>query len=159
MRVRRIARLLRRDRDGLAIAATSTNTPIERILHERRLLAIVVRGSYTPAVTEFLTAGDAVQQVGFIVRRAGEPIAAHFHPPITRAVEGTPETLFVREGRLEVTLYSPTGAPVAVRELVAGDAIVLVGTGHGFRVYEDTVLIEVKQGPYIGVNDKERIPE
>jgi hypothetical protein len=31
----------------------------------------------------------------------------------------------------------------------------MVGGGHGFRIKEDTVLLEIKQGPYLGVDDKE----
>ena len=31
-----------------------------------------------------------------------------------------------------------------------------VGGGHGFRMIEDTVLFEIKQGPYGGPAEKER---
>jgi len=31
----------------------------------------------------------------------------------------------------------------------------LVGGGHGFRMQEDTVLLEIKQGPYLGLGEKE----
>jgi hypothetical protein len=34
--------------------------------------------------------------------------------------------------------------------------MIMVGGGHGFRMTEDTVLLEVKQGPYPGVQEKER---
>ncbi len=37
-----------------------------------------------------------------------------------------------------------------------GDILVLVSGGHGFRMLEDTVLMEVKQGPYTGLKEKER---
>jgi len=31
----------------------------------------------------------------------------------------------------------------------------MVGGGHGFQIKEDTVLLEIKQGPYLGADDKE----
>ena len=34
--------------------------------------------------------------------------------------------------------------------------LIAVAGGHGFRVFEDTVLLEVKQGPYPGEAEKER---
>jgi hypothetical protein len=40
--------------------------------------------------------------------------------------------------------------------LRAGDIAIAVGGGHGFRMLEDTVLLEVKQGPYPGQTEKER---
>ena len=40
--------------------------------------------------------------------------------------------------------------------LEAGDAILLIRGGNGFEVLEEIEMIEVKQGPYTGDNDKTR---
>jgi hypothetical protein len=53
-------------------------------------------------------------------------------------------------------VYNDERGLVATRELCAGDIMLMVGGGHGFRMLEDTVLLEVKQGPYTGVDEKER---
>jgi hypothetical protein len=45
---------------------------------------------------------------------------------------------------------------VATRELREGDILLLVDGGHGFRMLEDTVFVEIKQGPYTGLDEKER---
>ena len=37
-----------------------------------------------------------------------------------------------------------------------GDIVILVAGGHGFEMLEDTVLMEIKQGPYTGLKEKER---
>ena len=42
------------------------------------------------------------------------------------------------------------------RILNQDDIIVLVTGGHGFEVLEDLEMIEVKQGPYVGEEDKTR---
>jgi mannose-6-phosphate isomerase-like protein (cupin superfamily) len=40
------------------------------------------------------------------------------------------------------------------RILNAGDLILLIRGGHGFKVLEDLEMFEVKQGPYAGDQDK-----
>ena len=43
--------------------------------------------------------------------------------------------------------------------LSTGDIILLASGGHGFEMIEDAELIEIKQGPYLGENDKTRFSE
>ena len=40
--------------------------------------------------------------------------------------------------------------------LFKGDVILLAYGGHGFEMMEQSEIIEVKQGPYAGENDKTR---
>lgn len=40
--------------------------------------------------------------------------------------------------------------------LHAGDVILLASGGHGFEIIEAAEIIEVKQGPYLGDEDKVR---
>ena len=42
------------------------------------------------------------------------------------------------------------------KPITQGDVILMVGGGHGFRMLEDTVFLEVKQGPFI-IEDEKRI--
>jgi hypothetical protein len=69
---------------------------------------------------------------------------------------GTSEVLIVRKGRCEVDFFDDARSLVATRELGVGDVMLLLSGGHGFRVLEDTVFCEVKQGPYTGLVEKER---
>ena len=62
----------------------------------------------------------------------------------------------MRQGRCILDLYGEDRVLLTSRELVAGDAVLLIEGGHGFRMLEDTVLFEVKQGPYGGVAEKVR---
>jgi len=78
------------------------------------------------------------------------------HKRLERRLVGTSEVLIVRKGRCLMDVYNDDRALVATRELATGDIMLMVGGGHGFRMLEDTVLLEVKQGPYIGVDEKER---
>lgn len=128
---------------------------IEWIKDGEDVLALIIPEDYQPEKTEFLTPGDYKQQLGFIVYKGGESIIPHIHKPIKRTISGTPETLTVRTGKMEVSIFNKKRELVTKRILNKGDTIVLVEGGHGFRMVEDTVLMEVKQGPYVGMDDKE----
>jgi hypothetical protein len=129
---------------------------IEWIKAGDRPLAGIIRGSVMPSETTFITPDDYKQQVGFIAYPAGGVIKRHVHKPLERHIVGTSEVLVVRKGRAEIDIYDDDRTLVATRELRAGDVMLMVGGGHGFRMLEDTVFLEVKQGPYTGIDEKER---
>ena len=56
-------------------------------------------------------------------------------------------------------MYSQEKEYIESTILEAGDIVFLPYGGHGLKCLEDVSMIEVKQGPYLGVNDKERFPE
>lgn len=130
--------------------------PVEHILAEDQPLATIIRSGWAPSETTFLTPSHLNQQVGFVVYPSGGSIDPHTHRPIERRITGTAEVLVVRKGRCEVDLFDDDRSLVATRELRQGDILILIGGGHGFRMIEDTVLLEVKQGPYLGLDEKER---
>jgi mannose-6-phosphate isomerase-like protein (cupin superfamily) len=87
---------------------------------------------------------------------AGKIIDAHVHNPVPRTVAYTQEALFIKRGRLRVDFFDEKQNYLLSRELKGGDVILLVKGGHGFEVLEDLEMIEVKQGPYAGDQDKTR---
>jgi uncharacterized protein YjlB len=109
-----------------------------------------------PDKTTFVTPPEFKQQVGFVVYPAGGEIHRHDHVPLERRLIGTSEVLVVQRGRCEVDIYDDERQLVTTRELRRGDIMLMVGGGHGFRMLEDTVFLEIKQGPYTGVDEKER---
>lgn len=129
---------------------------IEHIEWEGQPLAYIIRAELAPTQTTFLTPPEFKQQVGFIVYPAGSEIARHVHLPLERHLIGTSEVLIVKKGRCEIDIYTDEQILIATRELNTGDIMLMVGGGHGFRMLEDTILLEVKQGPYTGLDEKER---
>jgi len=129
---------------------------IETIAHGGRELAHIIRATARPPETRYLTPPELNLQVGFVVYGKGQEILRHMHLPIERHIVGTMEVLVVRQGRCEVDIYADGRELAATRELAAGDILIAVAGGHGFRALEDLVLLEVKQGPYPGVDEKER---
>ena len=130
--------------------------PVERIEHAGELHAIIVRREFAQPGIHFFTPNDFSQQLGVMCHPAGKVIGAHVHKPVRRTIAFTQETLFIRRGRLRVDFYDEAQAYLESRELKAGDAILLIQGGHGFEALEDLEMIEVKQGPYAGDEDKTR---
>lgn len=119
-------------------------------------LAYFVRAGWMPEKTTFVTPDHFGQQMGMIVYGAGQAIQPHLHLPVVREVHGTSECIVVRKGACLIDLYDSNKRLVSTHALATGDIVLLVGGGHGFRMTEDTVLFEVKQGPYVGMADKAR---
>ncbi|MCM8624877.1 hypothetical protein [Accumulibacter sp.] len=129
---------------------------IERITHQGKELALILRHSFHKDGIEFLTPGTYSQQIGYMNRPAGYVIAPHVHNPVPREVQFTKEVLFIKSGRLRVDFYSDAQDYLESAILEAGDVILLAYGGHGFEMLQPTEIIEVKQGPYAGDNDKTR---
>lgn len=128
---------------------------VEHIVSDGKPLAYIIRAELSPRTTTFLTPAEFKQQVGFVVYPAGGEIQRHVHRPLERNLVGTSEVIIVRRGRCEIDIYNDERSLVASRELREGDVMLMVGGGHGFHMLEDTVLLEVKQGPYTGIDEKE----
>ena len=126
------------------------------IIHENKLLALILRTEFNKNGIEFFTPSHFSQQLGYMKRSAGYVIDPHVHNPIVREVDYTKEVLFVKSGRLRVDFYNSDQTYLKSEELRKGDVILLAYVGHGFEMIEETELTEVKQGPYAGEQDKTR---
>ncbi|KAF0811508.1 hypothetical protein IGB42_04040 [Andreprevotia sp. IGB-42] len=129
---------------------------IEHINIENQLAAIIIRREYTTSGIQFFTPDDFSQQLGYMNRPRGYIIPPHVHNPVVREVQYTKEVLFIKSGKVRVDFYDEKQQYLESRNLYAGDVILLAFGGHGFEVLESSEIIEVKQGPYAGEQDKTR---
>lgn len=129
---------------------------VEEIWKKNKLIAMIIRHGYSCEGVNFITPDIYSQQVAYMHHSTGKLIEAHVHNPVHRNVVMTQEVLFIKSGRLRADFYDEYEDYLESRELVAGDIILLVSGGHGFKVLEEVEMIEVKQGPYVGENDKTR---
>jgi mannose-6-phosphate isomerase-like protein (cupin superfamily) len=131
-------------------------TGVEKIEHAGEMLALIVRAEFSSPGISFFTPHDLSQQLAYMRHPAGKVIGAHVHNPVPRSVAYTQEVLFIKRGRLRVDFFDEEQTYLESRELKAGDVILLIKGGHGFEVLEELEMIEVKQGPYAGEQDKTR---
>jgi hypothetical protein len=62
--------------------------------------------------------------------------------------------LFIRKGKCLVTIYDEHIQEIDKIELLDGDTILLSHGAHGIDMQTDCEILEVKQGPYAGDQDK-----
>ncbi len=129
---------------------------VETVTHQGKIICMLIRSEPLPETTTFYTSSELPLQVGNIVYPAGSEIPRHSHRPMSRNVVGTPEVLVVQKGRMMLDVYADERTFLCRREMGPGDVILLAAGGHGFHFLENTVLLEVKQGPYQGDQEKER---
>jgi oxalate decarboxylase/phosphoglucose isomerase-like protein (cupin superfamily) len=107
--------------------------------------------------SQFLTNTNSAQQIGIMRRKSGHIVRAHKHNPIIRTIKSTQEVLFIIKGRCKVKIFDIEGKFFAECIISSGDVIFLARGGHSIEFIEDSTFIEVKQGPYVGAEDKEFI--
>lgn len=129
---------------------------VEEVKKKNKLLAMIIRDSYECEGVDFITPDAYSQQVAYMHHPAGKTIDAHVHNLVHRNVVMTQEVLFIKKGVLRVDFYDEYEDYLESRDLHAGDVILLISGGHGFQVLEEVEMIEVKQGPYAGEEDKKR---
>ena len=126
------------------------------IRKKEKLLAMIIKNDYVCEGVDFITPDEYSQQVAYMHHPAGKVIDAHVHNLVHRNIVLTQEVLFIKKGKLRVDFYDDYEDYLESVILEAGDVILLVSGGHGFKILEETEMIEVKQGPYSGEADKKR---
>ena len=144
--------VLGRKDQGVAMS----NESIETIVDGLEPIALIIRATFDVDGLHFFTPYSFSQQVAYMRHPRDKVIDAHVHNLVARQVLYTQEVLLVRKGSVEVSLYNSARDFLTSRILSAGDLILLCGGGHGLRMLEETSMIEIKQGPYAGDNDKTR---
>lgn len=129
---------------------------VDRVIHDGKELAIIIPSGYHAEGIQFFTSPEYSQQLAYMNRPAGHAIDAHVHNEVKRSVSFTLEALFVKSGKVRLDLYGEDRAFAASRILHGGDIVLLAAGGHGIQMLEDSEIVEVKQGPYAGDEDKTR---
>ena len=124
---------------------------IQQITYHNQLLALIVSNHFNKPGIHFFTPNELSQQLAYMQHPVGK-----VHNPVLREVQYTQEVLFIKKGKLRVDFYNEQQEYLESHILEAGDVVLLVTGGHGFEVLEEIEMIEVKQGPYVGDQDKTR---
>lgn len=131
---------------------------IEHITVGDETIAIILSPEFDTPGVHFFTPPEFSQQLAYMRRPEGYTIEPHYHHPVMRNVQITQEVLFIRKGKVRVDFYDSDRKYACSRVLRAGEVILLASGGHGFTMIEESEIIEVKQGPYMGEGEKQRFP-
>ena len=106
---------------------------------------------------EFFTANNLNMQIGLMGHSKNHIIKPHFHINRKKIVKQMSELLIIFSGQLKVYFYNKKKLRDKSLILNKKDMILLISGGHGFKVLKKLEMLEIKQGPFIGKNDKLRL--
>jgi hypothetical protein len=131
----------------------------EKIMDGDSILAIVIREEDWGEGLNFVSSEEDYLQVGIWGYNQGKKLAPHIHLIAPREVLRTQEIVFVKDGRVRADIYTEKEEFLKSVGLSKGDTIILLNGGHGYEILEDnTKVLEVKNGPYVGADkDRKRI--
>ena len=130
---------------------------IERVIHKKKLLALIVRGKYRnkKGIT-FFTPSESIQQFGYMKHRKSYIIKPHLHKKRLAKIFYTTEVILLLKCMMRVDFYNQFKKYLFSKILKEKDIIMLVHGGHGFKILKDVEMIEIKQGPYNLIRDKNK---
>ncbi len=99
----------------------------------------------------FFSEDEDYIQVGTWGYDSPKELLAHTHNEVHRDVAWTQEVIFVKKGSIRAEIYDLSNKKVQDIDCKAGDIIILLRGAHGYHILEDdTQVLEVKNGPYVG---------
>lgn len=108
----------------------------------------------------FYTKEDDFIQVGTWGYDSGKELQPHIHNPgVQRQIDRTQEVVSIIQGGLKATILGEQGDLLGEVVAKVGDVLIMLGGGHGYQILtDDTMVLEVKNGPYVGPElDRRRI--
>lgn len=119
-------------------------------------IAIVIKKSFKKSGINFMSKDYFPLQLGINSYKKGDKIKPHVHIDREIMIKNLQEVVYIKSGKVTVDLYDSNKQLFKSIKLSTGDLIFFVSGGHGFEMLNDTTIIEVKQGPYLG-KDKDKV--
>jgi len=125
------------------------------------IIANIIRSGEWPEGLKFYTDDKDFVQVSTWNYNAGKHLKAHSHKVCVRNSNRTQEVVMVKNGKMKADFYNREGKLIKEDCLNKGDIAIIYAGGHAYDILEDkTLIFEVKNGPYPGIEkDKELIEE
>lgn len=127
---------------------------IETIKDKDEEIAIIVYKDSFKDRVKFITPENYPLQLGLMRYKKGDSASPHTHPDTQRLVMQSQEVIHVVDGKIKLDIFDSKGELCASRTLSGGDSAFFVRGGRGWTALEETKMIEIKQGPFMGEKDK-----
>ena len=128
---------------------------IKNITYKKKTLALIIKNKYLKKRgINFFTNNNLSQQVAYLNHKKGHIIQPHLHKRRLKKIYDTSEVLVILDGSLKVDFYNNKKKYLFSKILSKNDIIILLTSGHGFKILKNCKFIEVKQGPYDAKKDK-----
>jgi len=84
-------------------------------------------------------------------------LVAHNHNIVERKINRTNEVIIILDGKLKIDIYDENDEKITELKAKKNDLLIMMNGGHGYHILEDnTKVIEIKNGPYLGAEKDRR---
>jgi len=132
-----------------------------RIVKDENLrLGILITKNDMQKGLSFYSENSDFIQVGIWGYDKGKNLLPHIHNRgMMREIDRTQEVIYVIQGMVKSFIFSEDGKLIEEIILEKGDMLILLNGGHGYEILaDDTFVLEVKNGPFMGADkDRKRI--
>lgn len=125
---------------------------MEKIFYKKTLIAIRIKSFPAGSIPHT----NPESSLGFLSLKhpKGAYLNAHIHKVKKRITKGRLQECFIIfKGKVAVDLFGPDKQLFKRIFLTPGQVLITTDGGHGFKILEDSLIFEVKHGPFI--DDKE----
>ena len=127
------------------------------IIYNKEILAKLIRQEDWNEGLGFYSNDDEFIQVGSWNYDEGKELQRHIHNEVSRTITRTNEVLHILQEKLKAKIYSLDEKFVEEIIINAGETLILLNCGHGYEIMEDdTKVLEIKNGPYLGAETDRR---
>ncbi len=123
---------------------------VKKIYHDNVLYAAIFNLDDISDGLDFITSDEEFIQVGTWNYKKGKVLDAHYHNTFERSANKTQEMVLVLSGKIICNLYTETGEFISTHEIDKNNIIIQFNGVHEYEIIEDSKVIEVKNGPYLG---------
>ena len=133
----------------------------EKIIKDGKIvIAKIYKNSDWPENLNFYTTDNDFVQVSTWNYNQGKHLKAHSHKIAERKANQTQEVIFVKSGKMRVYLYSEKDKLIYKGLMTQGDLTIIFTGGHAYDILADkTQILEVKNGPYLGLEKDKKVIE
>lgn len=122
---------------------------VETIYHKKHQIAVVIRADFNTKDVSFLSDHQDFFQLGFFYRKKGYTVPAHYHTPREKVfLSELSECIQVKRGKIKITYFSKDLKVIAEVMLSKGDTVLHTTAIHKVEFIQNSLILELKQGPY-----------
>lgn len=105
-----------------------------------------------PGLISLTNDDEFLQVVAWGHYEKGKYLQDHWHNEFERTAMRTYEVVYIVKGAIEVRLFDLDLVPVETLTVGQGEMLILLESAHGYTILEeDTTVLEIKNGPFMGV--------
>jgi hypothetical protein len=117
------------------------------------VLAYIIPPDLTVDGTTFITPDDAPLQMGLLSYEPGQKGEPHWHPDRELGTPTHQEAIIIMSGSVDIDIYDTDETHVETVTVDEGGAAFFAAGGRGWTASEDTKIIELNLGPYLGLGE------